>query len=119
MTKFHERFGQRLDHIREATRLGVRQSFGGDKENTHGLRANFYASGGKPTASSMVYQSSIAAAARASIMAEVVGWKRARARGSRATSSGKNFSATKRRRGVSSASYTTPLPPPPIFSSTR
>src|SRR5438093_11617526 len=36
-----------------------------------------------------------------------------------ATSSGRNFSATGRPSRVSSALYTTPMPPPPIRSSTR
>ena len=35
------------------------------------------------------------------------------------TSSGRNFNATKRPSSVSSALYTTPIPPPPNFSSTR
>src|SRR5260370_2581248 len=46
-------------------------------------------------------------------------WNRARACGSRATSPGRNLSATKRWRRVSSALYTTPIPPPPSFSMTR
>jgi hypothetical protein len=37
----------------------------------------------------------------------------------RATSGGKNFNATKRCRRVSSALYTTPMPPPPSFSMIR
>src|SRR5436305_843496 len=36
-----------------------------------------------------------------------------------ASSSGKNFKATKRPSSVSSALYTTPIPPPPTFSTTR
>src|SRR5579862_1052287 len=39
--------------------------------------------------------------------------------GSRATSSGKNLSATKRSNRVSWALYTTPIPPPPSFSTMR
>src|SRR6266849_1627627 len=46
-------------------------------------------------------------------------WNRARACGSRATSTGRNLSATKRWRRVSSALYTTPIPPSPSFSVTR
>src|SRR5204863_8523849 len=41
--------------------------------------------------------------------------KRSSARESRATSSGRNFRATKRPSSVSSALYTTPMPPPPNF----
>ena len=36
-----------------------------------------------------------------------------------ATSSGRNFRATKRSSRVSSALYTTPIPPPPSFSTMR
>ena len=46
-------------------------------------------------------------------------WKRARAWRSRANSSGRNFRATKRCKRASSALYTTPMPPPPSFSTTR
>src|SRR4029077_16160494 len=44
---------------------------------------------------------------------------RAKAWRSRATSSGRNLRATKRSRRVSSALYTTPIPPPPNFSTMR
>ena len=45
--------------------------------------------------------------------------KRSKDGGSWAMSSGRNFSATKRSRRVSSALYTTPIPPPPTFSTMR
>jgi hypothetical protein len=39
--------------------------------------------------------------------------------GSWARSSGRNFNATERQSSVSSALYTTPIPPPPSFPTTR
>src|SRR2546426_11333647 len=59
-------------------------------------------------------------------MVQMLGWFKADAArasrrnrsstcGSRASSSGRNFNATKRPSSVSSALYTTPMPPPPSF----
>jgi len=46
-------------------------------------------------------------------------WNRSRACRSLESSSGRNFKATVRLSVVSSALYTTPVPPPPSFSSMR
>src|SRR6266852_8513208 len=46
-------------------------------------------------------------------------WKRLTAWASWASSSGRNFRATRRPSLRSSASYTTPIPPPPSFSTMR
>ncbi len=46
-------------------------------------------------------------------------WKRSRVDGSEASSAGRNLSATWRPSFVSSASYTTPMPPLPSFDTIR